>query len=134
MDDVIGLVEEQATSENSAAITMRILVLSTNYNIQIFYIPIMETENTEPTVEQADENGEILVKELAKEYLSKGAWATIAFLYQEKDKNGNFGDSKVSLRRYQKIAGVYKQRSKFNVSSKAQAEQIIEVFKKWYEL
>jgi hypothetical protein len=94
----------------------------------------METENTEPTVEQADENGEILVKELAKEYLTKGAWATIAFLYQEKDKNGNFGEAKVSLRRYQKIAGVYKQRSKFNVSSKAQAEQIIEVFKKWYEL
>ncbi|MDR1812708.1 MAG: hypothetical protein LBQ87_07770 [Candidatus Fibromonas sp.] len=94
----------------------------------------METENIEPTIEQADENGEVLVKELAKEYLSKGAWSTIAFLYQEKDKNGNFGEPKVSLRRYQKIAGVYKQRSKFNVSSKAQAEQIIGVFKKWYEL
>jgi len=94
----------------------------------------METENTEPTVEQADENGEVLVKELAKEYLTKGAWSTIAFFYQEKDKSGNFGEAKVSLRRYQKVGGVYKQRSKFNVSSKAQAEQIIAVFKKWYEL
>ncbi len=94
----------------------------------------METENVEPTIEQADENGEVLVKELAKEYLSKGAWSTIAFLYQEKDKNGNFGEPKVSLRRYQKFGGAYKQRSKFNVSSKAQAEQIIAVFKKWYEL
>jgi hypothetical protein len=94
----------------------------------------METENTEPTVEQADENGEVIVKELAKEYLSKGAWSTIAFLYQERDKSGDFGEAKVTLRRYQKIAGVYKQRSKFNVSSKAQAEQIIEVLKKWYEL
>jgi hypothetical protein len=103
-------------------------------NIQNFYLPAMEIENTEPTVEQADENGEIIVKELAKEYLSKGAWSTIAFLYQEKDKEGNFGDAKVSLRRFQKFQGVYKQRSKFNVSSKAQAEQIMGVFKKWYEL
>jgi len=94
----------------------------------------MDTENTEPTVEQTDETGEVIVKELAKEYLSKGAWATIAFLYQEKDKTGNFGEAKVSLRRYQKKDGVYKQRSKFNISSKAQAEQIIEVLKKWYEI
>jgi hypothetical protein len=94
----------------------------------------MDTENTEPTVEQIDETGEVIVKELAKEYLSKGAWATIAFLYQEKDKTGNFGEAKVSLRRYQKNSGIYKQRSKFNVSSKAQAGQIIEVLKKWYEI
>jgi hypothetical protein len=91
-------------------------------------------ENTEPTIEQVDEAGEVIVKELAKEYLSKGAWSTIAFLYQEKDKEGNFGEAKVSLRRYQKTSGVYKQRSKFNVSSKAQAGQIIEVLKKWYEI
>ena len=94
----------------------------------------METENTEPTVEQADENGEVIVKELAKEYLSKGAWSTIAFLYQEKDKEGNFGETKVTFRRYQKTGGVLKQRSKFNVTNKAQAEQIIGVLKKWYEL
>ncbi|MDR0515474.1 MAG: hypothetical protein LBH25_00330 [Fibromonadaceae bacterium] len=95
---------------------------------------MQEAENTEPTVEQADENGEVIVKELGKEYLSKGAWSTIAFHYQEKGKDGNFGEAKVSLRRYQKVQGVYKQRSKFNVSSKAQAEQIITVLKKWYEL
>jgi len=94
----------------------------------------METENIEPTVEQADENGEIIVKELAKEYLTKGAWSTIAFLYQEKGPDGNFGEPKVTLRRYQKIKGVQKQRSKFNVTNKTQAEQIIGVLKKWYEL
>jgi hypothetical protein len=94
----------------------------------------METENVEPTIEQVDENGELTVKELAREYLSKGAWSTIAFLYQEKDKDGNFGEAKVSLRRFQKFNGVYKQRSKFNVSSKAQAEKIIEILKEWYEL
>jgi len=94
----------------------------------------MDTENTEPTVEQIDENGEVTVKELAKEYLSKGAWSTIAFLYQEKEKSGEFGEPKITLRRFQKVNGVYKQRSKFNVSSKAQAEQIIGCLKKWYEI
>jgi hypothetical protein len=94
----------------------------------------METENTEPTVEQVNENGEVIVKELAKEYLSKGAWSTIAFLYQEKGPDGNFGEPKATLRRFQKVQGIYKQRSKFNVSSKAQAEQIIACLKKWYEI
>lgn len=94
----------------------------------------MDTENLEPTVEQADETGELVTKELAKEYLTKGAWQTIMFLYQEKDKTGEFGDPKVSIRRFQKVAGVLKQRSKFNISSKAQAEQMIAVLRKWYEL
>jgi hypothetical protein len=109
-------------------------MIKSEYRYSIYYILPMETENIEPSVEQVDENGEIIVKELAKEYLSKGAWSTIAFLYQENSQDGNFGEPKVTLRRYQKIAGVYKQRSKFNVSSKAQAEQIIGVLKKWYEL
>ncbi|MDR1760752.1 MAG: hypothetical protein LBR60_09570 [Fibrobacter sp.] len=90
----------------------------------------------EPTVEMTDEeSGEVVVKELAKEYLTKGAWQTIMFLYQERDaKTGEFGEPKVSIRRYQKTGGVLKQRSKFNVSSKAQAEAMIAIFKKWYEL
>lgn len=95
----------------------------------------METENTEPTVEFTDENGELIIKELAKEFLTKGAWQTVMFLYQDKNpKTGEFGEPKVSIRRYQKVQGVLKQRSKFNVSGKAQAEAIIANLKKWYEL
>lgn len=91
-------------------------------------------ENLEPTVEAFDENGEQTVKELAKEYLTKGAWQTIMFLYQEKGADGEFSEPKVSIRRFQKVAGSFRQRSKFNVSNKAQAEKMIEIFKKWYEL
>jgi hypothetical protein len=91
-------------------------------------------ESEEPTVEKTDENGELIVKELEKEYLSKGAWSTIAFLYQEKGGDGNFGEPKATLLRYQKIGSIYKQRSKFNITNKAQAEQIINVLKKWYEI
>lgn len=96
----------------------------------------MATENGEPTVETTDpETGELVVKELAQETLSKGAWQTMMFLYQELDaKSGEFGDPKVSIRRYQKRQGEFRQRSKFNISSKDQAKQIIEILQKWYSL
>ena len=44
----------------------------------------MEVE--ELTVAFSDEDtGEEVIKELDKEILSKGAWPTVMFLYQEKD-------------------------------------------------
>ena len=94
----------------------------------------MDSENTEPTIEAFDENGELVRKELAKAYLSKGAWQTIMFLYQDKMSNGEFSEKKVSIRRFQKVQGVYRPKSKFNVSSKAQAEAMIQIFKEWYEI
>ena len=101
------------------------------FGLNNFYEVIMDTENLEPTVEYTDEEtGELVIKELAKEFLSKGAWSTMMFLYQEKNaKTGDFGDPKVSIRRYQKQQGVFKQRSKFNISSKEQAKAIIEILK-----
>jgi hypothetical protein len=74
------------------------------------------------------------VKELDKVILSKGAWATVMFRYQDLDrKTGEFGDDKYTIRRYQKCNGEYSQRSKFNISSRAQATQIIESLTKWID-
>ena len=94
----------------------------------------MEVE--EPTVEMSDvDSGEQIIKELDKATLTKGAWQTMMFLCQEKNaKTGEFGEPKVYLRRYQKVAGTFKARSKFNISGKAQAEAIIENLKKWYNI
>ncbi len=96
----------------------------------------MDTENMEPSIEYTDEEtGELVIKQLAREYLSKGAWSTIMFLYQERNaKTGEFGEPKVSIRRYQKQQGVFKQRSKFNISNQAQAAAIISVLQKWYNI
>jgi hypothetical protein len=80
-----------------------------------------------------EEDGVLLVKELKKIVLSKGAWATIMFLYQEFDRaNQNYKPSKVSLRRYQKKEGNYIQRSKFNISSEKQAHMIAKNILDWY--
>ena len=79
-----------------------------------------------------EENGVLIVKELDKAVLSKGAWATVMFRYQqwEGDKSA-YGSDKYVIRRYRKLNGEYKQQSKFVISSQAQAEKIIESLTAW---
>ena len=75
-----------------------------------------------------------LVKELDKVILSKGAWTTILFRYQEwNNAKGEYGPEKYSIRRYQKRNGEYFQKSKFNISSRDQAQKIIEALSRWTE-
>ena len=79
-----------------------------------------------------EEDGQVLVKEIDKEILSSGAWATIVFHYQDLDKaKGEYGPDKFTIRRYQKRDGQYQAKSKFNISSTAQAKKLIEVLNKW---
>ena len=80
------------------------------------------------------ENDQQLVKELDKVILSKGAWSTILFKYQDWDKaKSEFGPVKFSIRRYQKREGTYRPKSKFNISSPEQAKKIIEGLTNWLE-
>ena len=82
---------------------------------------------------QYEEDGKVLRKEVAKEVLSKGAWATIMYLYQDLDrKTDEYGPSKISIRRYQKRDGTFSQRSKFEVSSAAQAHAICNKIQDWF--
>lgn len=81
---------------------------------------------------QYEEDGVVLVKEVDKAILTKGAWATLIFRYQQwSKKDEDFGPDKYSIRRYQKVNGDYMSKSKFNISSKAQAEKIIETLQNW---
>jgi hypothetical protein len=78
------------------------------------------------------EGEQITTKELDKEVLTKGAWSTIVFRYQDWDRTkGEFGPEKYTIRRYQKRNGVYMQKSKFNISSQDQAKKLIEILEKW---
>jgi hypothetical protein len=74
-----------------------------------------------------EENGIETVRELDKQVLTKGAWSTIIFRYQDWDRQKEqYGPDKYTIRRYQKRNGEYQMKSKFNISSKDQAEKIIE--------
>lgn len=78
------------------------------------------------------EDGVETVKQLDKVVLTKGAWATLMFRYQEWDqRNQKYSADKYTIRRYQKKNGEYKQRSKFNISSIDQAEKIIAALQQW---
>jgi len=81
---------------------------------------------------QYEEDGTVLVKELEKEVLSKGAWTTILFRYQQWDpKTEGYGPDRYSIRRYRKVKDEYRQQSKFTISSVQQARKIIETLQKW---
>ena len=78
------------------------------------------------------EEGVETVKEIEKVILTRGAWSTIIFRQQDWDRKKEcYGPDKYSIRRYQKRNGEFKLRSKFVISSKAQAEQLIEVLNEW---
>ena len=79
-----------------------------------------------------EEDGVLVVKELDKKVLSKGAWSTVLFRYQDWDKAKNdYGPDRYTIRRYQKRNGEYVQKSKFNISSKDQAQSLIEALQGW---
>ncbi len=79
-----------------------------------------------------EEDGILVVKELDKVVLTKGAWATVMFRYQNWDKaKGEYGKDMFTIRRYQKRQGEYLSKSKFNISSTDQAKKIVEALQGW---
>ncbi|MEA3276858.1 MAG: hypothetical protein U9Q81_16540 [Pseudomonadota bacterium] len=81
-----------------------------------------------------NEGGIDTVQELDKAILSKGAWATVLFRYREWDRaKEQYGADKYTIRRYQKRGGEFRQQSKFNISSKAQAQALIAALQGWIE-
>jgi hypothetical protein len=64
--------------------------------------------------------------------LTKGAWSTIIYRYQDWDRRKEeYSKDKYTIRRYQKRSGQYMQKSKFNISSKDQALAIIDALQGW---
>lgn len=93
----------------------------------------MSTTVEELTVDY-EEDGLLVVKELDKAILSKGAWATVMFRYQQWDKKlEDYGPEKYIIRRYQKMNGEYRAKSKFNISSVDQAKKVIAALQQWID-
>ena len=89
-------------------------------------------ENIEDLTVSYEEDGVLVVQEIDKEILSRGSWTTILFRYRDLDKTTQqYGPDKFTIRRYQKRNGLYQTKAKFNISSTAQAEKIIETLSRW---
>ena len=81
-----------------------------------------------------EEDDTLIVKQTDKEILSKGAWTTILFRYQNLNRtSGEYGPDKYTIRRYQKQKGQFMPKSKFNISSNAQAQKIIDTLSRWVD-
>jgi len=89
-------------------------------------------ESIEELTINYEEDGIEVVKELDKAVLSKGAWTTIVFRYQQWEAPKQaYSKDRYSIRRYKKIGGEYKAQSKFNISSNDQAEKLIAILQEW---
>lgn len=90
------------------------------------------SENVDELTIEYVEDGVTTIKQLDKKILSKGAWATIIYKIQTWNKAKNdYNPVSYSIRRYQKRNGEYAQRSKFNISSDDQAQQLIDALSGW---
>lgn len=89
-------------------------------------------ETVEELTIQYEEDGQVTVKELDKKVLTKGAWSTIIYRYQDWNRSKEeYGPDKYTIRRYQKRNGEYMPKSKFNISSADQAKSIIAALQEW---
>jgi hypothetical protein len=80
-----------------------------------------------------EDEGKLVRKEVGRAVLSKGAWATLMFLYQELDRQTDaWRPPKIAIVRFKKSGGSYRKQSSFNISSEKQARQIIDVIEGWY--
>lgn len=80
-----------------------------------------------------EDEGKLVRKEVDRAVLSKGAWATLMFLYQELDrKTEEWREPKIAIVRFKKSGGTYRKQSSFNISSEKQARQIVANIEKWY--
>ena len=89
-------------------------------------------ETVEELTVTYEDGGIETVKELDKKVLTKGAWATIIYRYQDWNRTKEeYSPDKFTIRRYQKRDGEYQQKSKFNISSEKQARDIITALEGW---
>jgi hypothetical protein len=93
----------------------------------------MASDVNDLTIEY-EEDGVVVVRELDKVILSKGAWATVLFRYRQWEaKKEDYGPDRFSIRRYRKVRDEYRQQSKFNISSADQAKKIVEALQGWLQ-
>ena len=89
-------------------------------------------ENAEDLTVEYEEDGRVVIEQLDKVILSKGAWATIVFKYRDWDRRKEeMGPVKYTIRGYQKRNGAFRQQAKFNISSVKQGRGLVDALSQW---
>jgi hypothetical protein len=81
-----------------------------------------------------EEDGVLVRRQLERVVLGGGAWATVMFLYQERERaTGTFGAPKISVARFKKLRGAYRKHSAFTLASVEQARALTDTFERWFD-
>jgi len=93
----------------------------------------MVTTLDEITIAYSDPaGGAELVRELDKAFLTRGAWSTIVFRFQDRSRaEAEWSPVKFRIARYKKTGGEFRAQSKFNISSAEQARALIAILQGW---
>jgi hypothetical protein len=75
-------------------------------------------------------DGEQVRRVLHRKVLEKGAWATVAMLYEERDSDGNWKRGKLALIRLQKVRDAWKKHAAINLSG-ADASVLADTLAAW---
>jgi hypothetical protein len=81
---------------------------------------------------ELEEDGVLVREQLERRVLTRGAWATVLFLYRELDRaTGGYGPAKIAVVRFQKWNGGYRKHSAFPLSSEGEARELTSVVDAW---
>jgi hypothetical protein len=90
------------------------------------------SEDLDELTFELEADGVLVRKQLDRVVLTRGAWATVMFLYQDLDRaTGAFRAPRAAIVRFQKWRGGYRKHASFNLSSAEQALELVDVLGRW---
>jgi len=79
-----------------------------------------------------DEDGALVRRQLERVVLTRGAWSTVLFLYEELDRRtGAFRPPRAAVVRFQKVRGGYRKHSAFVVGSADEMGVLLSTLGRW---
>ena len=79
-----------------------------------------------------EENGVLVRRDIGRKVLRRGPWSTVLFLYEELDRETlTWRPAKIAVVRFQKWRGSYRKHSSFQLSSEAEAKELLDVIVDW---
>jgi hypothetical protein len=89
-------------------------------------------ETLEELTYDHEEDGVLVRKQLDRVILTQGAWATVMFLFQERDRESDtFRAPKLAVVRFKKLRGAYRKHLAFTLVNDEQARRLSETLAAW---
>jgi hypothetical protein len=78
-------------------------------------------------------DGEPVREQLARQVWERGGWATVALVFRERDRDGEWKPAKLALLRFRRIREVWKKQASITLTGE-DAKEMIGVLLGWKEM